>query len=68
MDFWFWLNTVANVAQLESYRMNQKQVDNGTLLKYMQHQDNDLLETLIKQNEQIIKQNQELLDILRKGE
>ena len=53
--FWFWLSVIANVCQIESYQMNIKQVDNDILLKYMEHQDQDYLKTIIAQNEEIIK-------------
>ena len=58
-DFWFWLNVVANAAQLESYEILKHDFNNNDLMEYLKHQD-DLLE-------KIIKQNQEILDIL-KGE
>ena len=54
-DFWFWLSVIANICQIESYQLNIKQVDNDTLLKHLEHQDQDYLKTIIQQNEEIIK-------------
>lgn len=54
-DIWFWLSVMANFAQLESYRLNVEQISNDQLLKYLEHQDQDYLKTIIEQNEEIIK-------------
>lgn len=54
-DIWFWLSVIANFAQLESYRLNVEQISNDQLLKYLEHQDQDYLKTIIEQNEEIIK-------------
>lgn len=53
-NFWFWLNTVANCAQLESYNILLKDFNNNDLMKYLQHQD-ELLNKIIEQNEEILK-------------
>lgn len=52
--FWFWLSAIANICQLESYEMLLKQTDNDALLNYLQHQDNDYFKQIIKQNEEIL--------------
>lgn len=52
--FSFWLSVVANMCQLESYEMLIKDAKNNELMKYLQHQDTDYLETIIAQNKQII--------------
>lgn len=54
-SFWFWLGVIANCCQLESYEMLLKQTNNDDLLQYLMHQDNDYLQTIIKQNEEIIE-------------
>ncbi len=66
-DFWFWLSVMANFAQLESYQILLKDANNNDLLNYLRHQDNDLLNKIIDQNETIINQNQIIIDLL-KGE
>lgn len=52
-NFFFWLGVVADMAQLESYNILLNDFDNHDLMKYLQHQD-ELLETIINQNEEII--------------
>ena len=53
--FWFWLSVVANMCQVESYEMLLKDAKNNELMEYLRHQDNDYLKTIIKQNEEIIQ-------------
>ena len=51
-DFWFWLNVIANIAQLESYEMNKTQISNDQLMKHLEKQDlvlNEQTETYLKQ-------------------
>lgn len=52
-DFWFWLDVIANFAQLESYNILLHDFNNNDLMQYLKHQD-ELLEKIINQNEQII--------------
>lgn len=52
-SFWFWLNVMANFAQLESYNILLNDFDNHDLMEYLNHQD-DLLTTIIEQNQEII--------------
>lgn len=66
-DFWFWLNVVANFAQLESYEMLLKDANNNDLLNYLRHQDKDWLNKIVDQNETIINQNQTIIELLKKG-
>ena len=54
-SFYFWLSVVANMCQLESYEMLIKDAKNNELMKYLQHQDTDYLETIIDQNKEIIR-------------
>lgn len=73
-DFFFWLSVVANWCQLQSYEMNEKQLSNDDLMKHLQKQDNILEQQNQVLDEQttkylqiIIKQNKEILKLL-KGE
>lgn len=66
-SFWWWLAVVANYCQIESYQMNRQQISNDELLKYLEHQDKDLLSKIVNQNELIIEQNNQILNLL-KGE
>lgn len=52
-DIFFWLNVMANLAQLESYNILLKDFDNHDLMAFLEHQDN-LLNTIIQQNHEII--------------
>jgi ribosome-binding protein aMBF1 (putative translation factor) len=73
-SFWFWLNVVANYAQIESYEMNQKQLSNQDLMQHLQEQDR----VLEKQNKvldeqtniylkKIVEQNEEIIRLLKGG-
>lgn len=64
-EYWyFFLSVLANVCQIQSYQMNNKSLQNEDLLEYLQHQDNDFLTKIIKQNEEIIYQNKKILEYL----
>lgn len=52
-DSFFWLNVIANIAQLESYNILLHDFDNNDLMEYLKHQDK-LLNKIINQNEEII--------------
>ena len=47
------LNYLANITQLLSYKILVEDFNNTDLMKYLKHQD-ELLDTIIKQNEEII--------------
>lgn len=53
-NFWFWLNVMANIAQLESYNILLNDFDNHDLMRFLEHQD-ELLTTIIEQNTEIIR-------------
>lgn len=53
-DFFFWLNVIANVYQIQSYEMLKQEISNNDIMQSLKHQDNDYLEKIIKQNEEII--------------
>lgn len=70
----FFLNVLANFAQLYDLQLNLEQIDNDTIFKELQKQDqilNEQTEELQKQTniylKKIIEQNEEILKIL-KGE
>ena len=52
--FWFWLEVMSNLAQLESYRILLEDFDNTDLMKYLKHQD-EIMDKIIEQNNEIIK-------------
>lgn len=73
-DFWFWLSVMANVAQLESYEMNKKQLSNDDLMKHLQKQDNVLEqqnqildEQTTKYLKTIVEQNEKIIELLKGG-
>ena len=53
-NFWFWLEVISNIAQLESYQILLNDFNNTDLMKYLKHQDK-LLNKIIDQNEEILK-------------
>ena len=64
-DFWFWLSVIANIAQLESYEMNKKQISNDQIMKHLSKQDLILNE----QTERYLKNIEQKLDrLLKKGD
>jgi hypothetical protein len=73
-SFFWWMNVVANWAQIESYEMNKKQLSNDDIMKHLQKQD-DVLENqdrvLDEQTNKYLKQileNQKIIIKLLKGE
>ena len=53
-NFWFWLNVMANIAQLQSYEILLNDFDNHDLMQYLHHQD-EMLDIIIEQNAEIIR-------------
>lgn len=47
------LEVLSNLVQLKSYEILVKDFNNTDLMKYLAHQD-ELLDTIIKQNDEII--------------
>ena len=60
------LENLSNSLQILSFLILIKDFNNTDLMKYLEHQDR-LLDKIIKENEQIIQQNQEIIDLLGKG-
>ena len=52
-NFWYWLDAVANMAQLASYDILIHDFNNNDLMEYLKHQD-ELLDIIIQQNKKII--------------
>lgn len=52
-NFFFWLSVVANVLQIENYRMLLKDATNNDILKKLQIQD----QTLAEQTNVYLKKN-----------
>ena len=66
--FWEMMDRLSDILQILNYEMLLKDASNNDLMQYLQHQDNDLLATIISQNELIITQNEQILNLLQKGE
>ena len=66
-SFFFWLSTMANWAQLESYQMNKKQISNDEIMKHLEKQDKHLEEQDSKYLQKIIEQNEEIIKLLKGG-
>lgn len=66
-NFYFLLSNLANILQIANFEMNVKEISNDELLKYLEHQDNDFLISIINQNKIIIEQNKEIIELLKGG-
>lgn len=66
--FWEIMDRISDILQIANYEMLLKDASNNEIMNYLQHQDNDLLSTIISQNKIIIAQNEELLNLLKKGD
>lgn len=69
------LNYVANWLQVLDFQMNAQQLTNDDLMKHLEQQDRVLDEQTIELQKQtnvylkkIIEQNQEIINLLKKGE
>lgn len=65
-DFFFWLGVVANVLQIENYRMLLRDTSNNDIMKELQVQDQTLSEQTNIYLKKIIEQNEEILKRLEK--
>lgn len=65
-DFFFWLGVVANILQIENYRMLLKDTSNNDIMKELQVQDQTLSEQTNIYLKKIIEQNEEILKRLEK--
>jgi predicted metal-binding transcription factor (methanogenesis marker protein 9) len=73
-SFFWWLNVVANYAQIESYELNKQQISNDEIMKHLQEQDDELEKQDRVLDEQtnkylisILKNQEEILKILKGG-
>lgn len=63
---YLFLSVLANLCQLDSWNMNKQSLQNEDLLKYLEHQDNDYFNKLVKQNDEIIKLCKKIVNLLEK--
>ena len=64
-DFYFWLNTLANLLQIENYNLNLKDATNTEINQHLQQQDKILSENISQKLDKIIEQNEEIIKILK---
>ena len=55
LDFWFWLNVIANFCQIESFEMLKKEATNEEIMQELNNQDQNYLKIIIEQNKEIIR-------------
>lgn len=65
-NFFFWLSVVANILQIENYRMLLKDATNNDIIKRLQIQDQTLAEQTNVYLKKIIEQNEEILKEIEK--
>lgn len=65
-NFYFWLNTMANLLQIENYNLNLKDATNTEINKHLQLQDKILSEEIGKKLDIIIEQNNKIIELLTK--
>ena len=65
-NFYFWLNTMANLLQIENYNLNLKDATNTEINKHLQMQDKILSESIEKKLDTIIQQNKQIIELLTK--
>ena len=61
----FWLSVLANLLQVENYRINLQDLKNTDIFTKLQHQDEILNEQTNIYLKKIIEQNEEILKILK---
>lgn len=59
---------MANLLQIENYNLNLKDATNTQLNNHLQQQDQILSEEIGKKLDIIIQQNEEIINLLKKGE
>lgn len=65
-NFYFWLNTMANLLQIENYNLNLKDATNTEINQHLQMQDKILSEEIGKKLDIIIEQNKKIIELLKK--
>jgi len=61
------LSTLANLLQIASFLLLINEASNNKLLEELQNQDKTYLDKAIKQNEIIIKQNEDIIERLKQN-
>lgn len=64
-NFYFWLNTMANLLQVENYNLNLKDATNTQINRHLEMQDKVLSEEISQKLDSIIKQNEEIIELLK---
>ena len=64
-NIYFWLNTMANLLQVENYNLNLKDKTNTEINNHLQKQDQILSENISKKLDIIIEQNKEIIELLK---
>ena len=64
-NFYFWLNTMANLLQVENYNLNLKDKTNTEINNHLQKQDQILSQNISKKLDIIIEQNNEIIELLK---
>ena len=59
------LTILGTLLGILNYQENLKQTSNDDLLEELKHQDDELFATVIRQNELMIRQNREIIRMLR---
>jgi len=67
-NFYFWLNTMANLLQVENYNLNLKDKTNTEINVHLQKQDQILSENISQKLDKIIEQNEKIIKLLEKSE
>ena len=74
-NFYFLFGMFANFLQILDYQMNISQLSNDDLMKHLLEQDfvlddqtNNYLKKIVKQNDILIKQNEEIKTLLKGDE
>ena len=65
-DFFFWLGVFANLVQLESYELLLKDANNNDIMRHLEKQDRVLDDQTHTYLEKIIKQNEEIKEMLER--
>lgn len=64
MNLFFWLDVIANLCQLESFRMNIEEISNEQLMEELQKQDEMLNTKTNKYLKQILTNQEKIIKLL----
>jgi len=65
-EFYFLLNTLANLLQIENYNLNLKDATNTEINKHLEAQDRLLTDEILQKLNLIVEQNEEIIKLLKK--